>query len=151
MVAVASLAFVGSDAASANLRRRPGTNILVFGGALVGVLHVVPASDCGPARPHGVALNIGGRLRGSASTEWEIQVLTPRKGTFTVPEGEKAGIVVSSSPQDEGCGSNSAGTISVSGARGSADVELWSTDAGKIQLAGKWSCAATRAKQNADR
>lgn len=69
-----------------------------------------------------------------------IQVVTPTNGTFTLPEGENAGIVVSSSPQDEVWGSNSTGTISVTGARGRADVELWSADANKIHLAAAWSC-----------
>jgi hypothetical protein len=75
------------------------------------------------------------------STDWEIQVVTPTNGTFTLPEGENAGIVVSSSPQDEVWGSNSDGTIRVIGAQGSADVELWSPVADKIHLAGTWNCA----------
>lgn len=140
VVAVASFAFAILPAAAATTRRQTMTNVFVFEGALVGVLHLVPASGCGRARPHGVSLNLKGKLRGSASSDWEIQVVTATNGTFTLPEGENAGIVVSSSPQDEVWGSNSAGTISVIGTRGRADVELWSASANKIHLAGGWSC-----------
>ena len=66
--------------------------------------------------------------------------MSSKNGTFTLPEGENAGIVVSSAPQDQLWGSNSDGTMSVRGTQGSVDVELWSSDAGKIHLAGAWSC-----------
>jgi hypothetical protein len=140
VIAAASVVFAILPAGPAKPLPQPGTNMFVFHGALVGELHLVPASDCRRALPHGVSLNINGKLRGSASTDWEIQVVTPTIGTFTLPEGENAGIVVSSSPQDEVWGSNSDGMISVIGAQGSADVELWSPDGNKIQLAGTWDC-----------
>jgi hypothetical protein len=116
------------------------TNVFVFSGALMGKLKVAPGSDCNRALPHGVTLNIKGKLKGSTSNEWEIQVVSPKDGTFTLPEGENAGIVVSSSPQDQVWGSNSEGTASVRGTKGSVEVELWSTDAGMIHLAGAWNC-----------
>ena len=140
VVAAASFVFAILPAASAKPLSQARTNIFVFRGALVGELHVVTTLDCGRALPHGVSLNIKGKLRGSAATDWEIQVVTPTNGTFTLPEGENAGIVVSSSPQYEVWGSNSDGAISVIGARGSADVELWSPDENKIHLAGTWNC-----------
>ncbi len=124
---------------------RPGaeTNVFVFSGALRGKLQVDPGPDCDRALPHGVTLNIKGKLRGSTSNDWEIQVVSPKDGTFALPEGENAGIVVSSSPQDQVWGSNSEGTVSVRGAKGSVDVELWSTDAGMVHLAGAWNCPPT--------
>lgn len=93
-----SFAFVPAVATSP----RPGaeTNVFVFSGALMGKLKVAPGPDCNRALPHGVTLNIKGKLRGSTSNDWEIQVVSPKDGTFTLPEGENAGIVVSSSPQD---------------------------------------------------
>jgi hypothetical protein len=93
-------------------------NTFSFSGALVGVLHILPAKNCQSALPRGVTLSaINGRLKGSSSTGWTIQVVTPGNGTFKLPEGENAGIVVLSSPQDQVWGSNSASSTSSPSAR----------------------------------
>ena len=144
VVPAAPVAFTPSSITPVTPRLRPGVNILFFSGALVGVLHVSPTSDCRRALPHGVTLNIRGKLRGSTSSAWEIQVVSSKSGTVTLPEGENAGVLVSSDPQDQVWGSNSDGTMSVSGSSGSVDVELWSADAGKIHLAGAWRCPPTQ-------
>ncbi len=136
-----SFAFVPAVATSP--RTGAETNVFVFSGALRGKLQVDPGPDCDRALPHGVTLNIKGKLRGSTSNDWEIQVVSPKDGTFALPEGENAGIVVSSSPQDQVWGSNSEGTVSVRGAKGRVSVELWSTDAGMVHLAGAWNCPPT--------